>query len=316
MSGASDHMSGSRKLTAVLGAILLLAEIPIQLMEHTHFLHALETHFPQFYALLVSPTVTIARWIVGGLLVLWVIYEYRNQRTNMRPAEPPAAPAFQAAAHPQQTINFNPVIQNIQNVGPVGAPQEATQPAPPRQLPPQPRPNLIFLHTRVVPITFENAPGEEFFYESRIQDRDDPRAVLACFRNEPADDRAVIDADLVRAQLIYRNHAGQEIGLGIARACWLNENADMVDFRVSDSHCAILITKRADGQLLMPGMRRVRSQDGYGDVVDLQIQPVNEEISTIEIRVLDGQNRMLARRVFNFADEDGQLRIVEQPVPA
>jgi hypothetical protein len=39
-------------------------------MEHYLFLHAVETHFSQVYAILVSPTLTIARWIVGVLTIL------------------------------------------------------------------------------------------------------------------------------------------------------------------------------------------------------------------------------------------------------
>jgi hypothetical protein len=303
MSGQSED-TGGHKLTAVLGSILLLAEIPIRLMEHYHLLHSVETSLPQLYALITSPSAAVARSIVGLLMIGWVIFEYRKHHTGIRPAQDPPAPMA------QPTIHFAPVIQNIQNVAPIGAVEPA------QALRHQPRPNLIFLHARIASVTFDNGRDQQFFYESRIQDRDDPRVVLACFRNEPAAGGAVIDAELVRAQVVYRNEAGQEIGLGIPRACWLNENADMVDFRVGDSQCAILILMRADGLLLMPWMHRTRSRDGYGDVVSVRNQAVNEAIRTIEVRVLSDEYGMIVRRVFTFASADGQLRIEEQPAPA
>jgi len=289
MSGSAAHSSGSRALTAVLGAILLVAEIPIRVMEHLHFLHGVETQFPQFYAFLFSPTGTVARWIVGVLMILWVIVESRKE-----PAAQPALAAQQLAPQPQPFINFSPIIQNIQHPVPIGVAAEAAQPARVEQQPqvpaPQPGPNLIFVQARIAPVTLDNTPDRQFFYESRIEDRDDPRAVLACFRNELVDGRAGIDLENVRAQVIYRNQAGQEIGLAILGACWLNEFGDMVDFPVGDTHCAVLITRRADGQLLMPWHRRRRAPDGGGDVLNFQIQAVNEEISTIEVRLRDNEH--------------------------
>src|SRR5258708_35006576 len=107
MSDQSEHATAGRTFAAVLGSILLLAEIPIRLMEHHHFLNMVETNFPQVYAYLISPSATLVRWIVGGLMVLWVIVEFWRQRTNLRPVEQHAAPS------PQTTINVSPVIQNI-----------------------------------------------------------------------------------------------------------------------------------------------------------------------------------------------------------
>src|SRR5690242_15771447 len=140
MSGASDHTSAGRIPMAVLGGILLLAEIPIRLMEYYHFLHGVEAHFPQFYGFLISPTVTAARWIVGVLMIAWVIVEHRRQ---------PATAAAQPIA-PQQQINFNPVIQNIQNAPPIVGAVEPAQPAPrpePQAALAHPGPNLMFLQS-------------------------------------------------------------------------------------------------------------------------------------------------------------------------
>ncbi len=289
---------------------MLLAEIPIRLMEHYHLLHALETQFPQFYALLISPTVTTARWIVGVLMILWVIVENRRQRANV---PQPIAP------QPQQLINFNPVIQNIQHAPPIGGAAEVAQAAPrpqPQAAPAPPRPNLIFVHVRVVRVTFDNAPDRQFFYESRIDDRDDPRAVIACFRNEPVPGREVVNAERVRAQVVYRDQAGNEVGIGNPRTCWLDEFGDMVDFDVGDSQCAILIIARPEGELLVPRQRRGRAHDGMGDTLNLQIQPLNEAIAMIEVRLLDDQHGLLATNVFDFANDDGQVRIEPQPARA
>jgi hypothetical protein len=308
MPAQSEHTAPGHTLTGVLGGILVLAEIPIRLLEHYHLLDAVQTNVPTLYSLLISPTATGVRWVVGVVMIISLIVEYRRHRTNIRRVEPSAPPP------PQQPIYFAPVIQNVQNVGPL----DAARPAAPEPLaPPRQRgPNLIFLQARIAAVTFDHTPDRQLFYESLVQDRDDPRAVLACFRNEPAGGRAVAGAERVRAQVVYRNQAGREIGLGIARACWLDEFGDMVDFPVGEGHCAILITMRSDGQLLIPWRQRTRAQDGMGDVLNLRSHRVNEAISTIEIRLLDDDHGILATRAFDFASADGQLRIEPQPAPA
>jgi len=53
-----------------------------------------------------------------------------------------------------------------------------------------------------------------------------------------------------------------------------------------------------------------------GDTLNLQIQPLNEAISTIEVRLLDDQHGLLVARVFDFAGDNGQLRIEPQEAPA
>lgn len=216
----------------------------------------------------------------------------------MRPAAGKAATAI-----PQITIaptfNNSPVIStNISpNVASVG-----TQP-PVSQAPPEPRavPNLIFLRTRVIRVTYEPNNGNELFYESRVIDNHDPRAVIACFRNEPTVRGRVLDARHVRAQIVYRDNAGQEIGNGIPRACWLDDPMDLVHFHVGESHCAILLFANPDGALYVPWKRRQNT--GYGDVVTTQVYEFGEQaISTIEIRVLSDNNDLLLEPVvFEFS---------------
>jgi len=322
MSDQSDHKLDGRKLTGLLGAILLLAEIPIRLLEHAHLLEGLERTYPPLYTLLVSPSATITRWIVGVLMILWMIYEFRQQRPGISsPQQELSEPQAAVSATASPSITIAPVFNNnlppnVERVTTADVARRARPGTSPQPALIRPNSNLIFLRTQVVPVTFENYDGREYFYRSRVVDRDDPRAVVACFRNEPAD-RRVIDADGVRAQVVYRNQEGHEIGLGIPRVCWLDEDMDMVDFRVGDSHCAILLIMRSDGQLHAPWKRRAQSPEGYGEVVNLQDYRLEEPVSTIEIRILGHGNDLLIKKVFRFVVVEGEPRVEgEAELPA
>jgi len=256
-----------------------------------------------------------AMWIAGGTILSLAVCS--AIALWMGPGKTAVSAGTSATSTiPQITIspvfNNSPAISaNIaQNIAPA-EPERRPQPEPAAR----PAPNLIFLRARVIRVTDEMDRDQVQFHESRIIDDHDPRAIIACFRNEPAAPRA-LDARNVRAQIIYRNDAGIEIGNGIPRACWLEDSMDLIDFHVGDSHCAMLIFVNRDGTLYVPWKRR--RQTGYGDVVTTQVYEFgNEVVRTIEIRVLGSANELLLDPiVFEFSISHGEPQVrVRDRVP-
>src|SRR6267142_42203 len=306
MSDQSEHKPMGYKLTGILGAILIVAEIPIRLLEHTHLLEGLEQSAPSWYALVVSSRAAVVRWVVGILMILWVIYELRQHEPSDTSAQQKSSNSrASVSATPSHAITIAPIFNNNNSANveriPAADVARRSMAALPRQpAPARIGPNLIFLRTQVIPVTFNNYDGLQSFSQSREIDRGDLRAVLACFRNEPTD-RRIVNAGGVRAQVIYKNQEGHEIGLGIPSAYWLDEDMDVVNFRGGDSRCAVLLIVMADGQLYTPWKRRAQSREGYGEVVNHADSLLEEPVSIIEIRILGSENELLVRKIFDFA---------------
>jgi hypothetical protein len=169
-----------------------------------------------------------------------------------------------------------------------------------------PAPNFIFLGARSANIEMGLNYG---YYEKEALT--DVLAVVACFRNEPAADRTVLDADHVTANVVYRDSQGREIGEGISRACWLNSEYDIVDFEVGESHCAILVSQ-ANKTLFAPYKRRQRTNHGTA-LLPGEYQ-FGELISSIELRLLSSRKHLLLPSiVFDFSVVGGVPQAVARP---
>ncbi|MGA8871808.1 MAG: hypothetical protein WB460_11760 [Candidatus Acidiferrales bacterium] len=115
-------------------------------------------------------------------------------------------------------------------------PPSETTPREARSRAPREESNLIFLSVRTIRVTY----GIEEAFRASV-DLSDPPAVIACFRNDPVPGRRVVDAEFVKAQVLYRNVRGEEIGNGIPSACWLDNPAGLTNFELGESHCVILV---------------------------------------------------------------------------
>ena len=182
----------------------------------------------------------------------------------------------------------------------------------PTQQPSRAKPNLVFLAARTIRIGFDAYEWRESFYES--QKNVDPLGVVACFRNEPSSEGRVIEANGVRAQIIYRNQDGQETGI-VPRACWLQDCADTVDLPAGESHCVILAILRQDGSLVAPWRRRVTAIDGHrGQVITTEAYQFDKRVSSIEIRILGESNEfLLSPLTFDFCVAEGRPTAVRRP---
>jgi len=227
-------------------------------------------------------------WVIGFLLILLVmVFEGAYSAYNKKPAPVP--------------------VEKVPT--PVVSSPEAQQKSPPVRGSPQQTTNLIFLGAKVARVQFSASYSEgEVFYES--PDQNDPRAIIACFRNEPTSSRKVIDADYVRAQIVYRDNQEQEIGNGVASACWLDNRADAVDFHLGESHC-VLLGLLQEGRLVVPAKRRKRHWDG--DTISLENHTFNG-VARIEVRIIGEDNDLLlAPLVLNFSITNGEPHISVRP---
>jgi len=221
----------------------------------------------------------------GALWILWLILAIRDSTQKRRQAAL-AATALTASQAPQETL-------------------VSSQPSS------HPRPNLVFLGTRTIGIGFDALDWRESFFES--QKNADPPGVVACFRNEPFPEMPGIDADDVRAQIIYRDKDGRETGI-VPRACWLQDYSDMVDFPVGASHCAILAILRPRGRLVAPWKRRTTAPNGHrGQVVTTEAYQFDERVRSIEMRIMGVSNQLLLPPLtFEFSVVDGSPAAVRR----
>jgi len=218
-------------------------------------------------------------WGVAGVLwTFWLILAIRNS-VRQRHQAPPAAALVTASRAPQQSE-------------PSSRPRSHGQP------------NLVFLGAKTVRIGFDAMEWRESFYES--QKDVDPFGVVACFRNEPSPEMPGIDADCVRAQMIYRDKDGREMGI-VPRACWLEDYSDMVDFPVGRSHCVILAILRQRGRLVAPWRRRATAPDGHhAQVITTEAYQFDERVTSIEMRIMGESNQLLMPPlIFDFSVTDG-----------
>lgn len=173
------------------------------------------------------------------------------------------------------------------------------------QQPARSKPNLVLAGARTIRIGFDAYQWREWFYESQ---RDgDPWGVVACFRNEPSPGQEVMEADSVRATIIYRDKEGRELGI-VPRACWLQDYSDTTDVPVGESRCAVLAICRPGGEMVAPWRRRARAAEAGGsDVVTTEAYKFDPRVGVIEMRIMAESNELLLPPlVFDFSVIDGR----------
>lgn len=202
----------------------------------------------------------------GVLWITWLILAIRDSTQNRRQAAPEATSPLTVPQAPQETrASLQPSLHA--------------------------RPNLVFVGTRTTRIGFDALGWRESFFES--QKDADPPGLVACFRNDPFPETPGIGADGVRAQMIYRDKDGRELGI-VPRACWLQDCFDMVDFPVGASHCVILAILRPGGRLVAPWRRRATSPGSHGgQVITTEAYQFDERVRSIEMRIMGASNQLL-----------------------
>jgi hypothetical protein len=159
------------------------------------------------------------------------------------------------------TQNVNAPIFNVNISQPTPAPAQAepvrAAPAPRKR----PLPNMVATGVRVAGV---QRVSQDVWSESHpVQD-----AFIVQFTNEARMDRQNVGGP-VKAQLIYRDGVRE---LRRITGCWLNQAADMTEFRVDDSH-SLMVGLMLGGQFNTVGKRRVR--------VDLNTDEIPMDVNAI-----------------------------------
>jgi hypothetical protein len=206
----------------------------------------------------------------------------------------PSAESIQQTASPSLTQTANPSITQQVIVHP---PSQHEEPKPQQAPPPAPTgtiksSNIVFLRTRTAIVAGSSLDGVLLEKRNSKGGTSDVTALVACFRNEPLNDRRVSDELSVTANLTFRDVKNHELGEGIARACWLEHSGASVDFDVGHSRCAVLmVVAGAHNPIFVPYKTRVRVNHRLTFVTEaFRFEPPP---ATIELRLLSSRNELL-----------------------
>jgi hypothetical protein len=219
----------------------------------------------------------------------------------------PSAESIQQTASPSLAQTAKPSITQQVIVHP---PSQYEEPKPQQAPPPAPTgtiksSNIVFLRTRTAIVTGSSLDGVLSEKRNSKGGTSDVTALVACFRNEPLNDRRVSDELSVTANLIFRDVENHELGEGIARACWLEHGGASVDFDVGHSRCAVLmVVAGAHNPIFVPYKARVRVNHRLTFVTEaFRFEPPP---ATIELRLLSSRNELLLpAMLFTFSLVDG-----------
>ena len=239
-------------------------------------------------------------WLVPSLLVAiggiatfirWIV---KKPKASVESIQQTASPTITQNNSPTTTVIVHPPAQQ--------PPTPVSTSTPTRTIV---SPNIAFLRTRTAIVGGSSL--DDVLWEKRNSKggTSDVTALVACFRNEPSGERRVSDEQSVTANLVFRDAAGQELGEGIARACWLEHGGASVDFDVGHSRCAVLmVVAGAHRPIFVPYKRRVQVSGRpafVAEAVQFEHPP-----ATIELRLLSSRSELLLPvMVFDFSLADG-----------
>ena len=215
--------------------------------------------------------------------------------------------SIQQSASPSLAQNANPNItqQVIVHPPPQYEEPKAQQAPAPTSTRPIKLANISFLRTRTAIVAGSSLDSVLSEKRNSKGGASDVTALVACFRNEPSGDRRASDELSVTANLVFRDAEGQELGEGIARACWLEHGGASVDFDVGHSRCAVLmVVAGAHNPIFVPYKTRVRTNHRLAFVTETF--KFEHPPATIELRLLSSRNELLLpAMVFDFSLMDG-----------
>jgi hypothetical protein len=230
------------------------------------------------------------QWIFSGIGVavlgsIWWMWKRFLRR------EPSPSPTNSVTQSPSITVS--PTIH-------VTHPKPPELPKPqPRPVVPKPGPNFICLGPETIRARFFDDTHEQYFYLS--PDETGTFILVVGFRNEPKG----VWVENVRVNVVYRDSDGKEIGTGIARASWLGDHMDMKDFHVGDSHSAVMVVfDRVERDL--SNLTKIRRHTVYGDVVESGKYYIRDNLKTIEVRLLSGDQLLIEPVRMSFSIADGR----------
>lgn len=236
---------------------------------------------------------------IGGIatLIRWII---KKPKASVESIQQTANPSLARTASPNITQ------QVFVQPAPYREPEAQQSPAPPpTPIRPIRLPNIVFLRTRTAIVAGSSLDAVLWEKRNSKGGTSDVTALVACFRNEPSDERKVSNELSVGANLVFRNAEGEELGDGIARACWLEHGGASVDLDVGHSRCAVLmVVAGAHNPIFVPYKTRVRVNHRLTFVTEAF--KFEHPPATIELRLLSSRNELLLPALlFDFSLVDG-----------
>jgi len=235
---------------------------------------------------------------IGGIatLIRWIV---KKPKPSVQSIHQTASPSLNQTANPnitQQVIVLPPPQHEKPDAG------QAPPPAPTRTIKLS---NIAFLRTRTAIVAGSSLEGVLSEKRHSKGGTSDVTALVACFRNEPLSDRRVSDELSVTASLVFRDLEGQELGEGIARACWLEHSGASVDFDVGHSHCAVLmVVAGAHNPIFVPYKTRVRVNHRL--TFTTETFKFEHPPAAIELKLLSSRGELLLPvMLFTFSLVDG-----------
>ncbi len=196
------------------------------------------------------------------------------------------------------TQNANPTI-NVFPPTSVVAPAIPTESIPAKHV----SPTVECVRTRTIRVT-EGGRYGDCLLESVVIDAHDPQAVVAYFRNVPAEGTEDHpDIYNVQAQIIYKDSSGNEIQ-DVPKGVWLGSRGISTHLQLNETEGLILMILPHDGkELLAPYQGRHKTfAIGQIDTIDVCLTSHNS-----------GRNRVLLCKTFKWMDEDGQIDAIMLP---
>jgi hypothetical protein len=247
-------------------------------------------------------------WLVPSLLgiiagiatfIHWIV---KKPKASVESIEQSTSPSLTQTANPNMTqqVFMQPAPHREPEAQQAPAPAPASTSTRTIKLP-----NIIFLRTRTAIVAGSSLDSVLSEKRNSKGGSSDVTALVACFRNEPLSERRVSDELSVTANLVFRDAEGQELGEGIARACWLEHGGTSVDLDVGHSRCAVLmVVAGADRPNFVPFKRRVRVNHRLTFVTEAF--KFEHPPATIELGLLSSRNELiLPAMLFDFSLVDG-----------
>jgi hypothetical protein len=314
MRGVRCRAVSKKVISIVAGGTVLLVWALIQYAESwtlvEHLIEGLRKSGPignHFADFVLSPSFPA---ILGIVVIVIALDLWRKEKE--RQEQPPIRAVYDPPAQPDTKIEASGNSSATGgSVGPIyigiPAPPEAHKPVQPTR--DSPKWNIAPLPPRTINIMGdEDEVGRLIFRE---MDHDTGLlGVVVGFRNEPIYGERSYRAENVSAHLIQRDALGQEIGVGISKACWLNNPSDTEDIEITESRCVVLMVTNKS-EVVIPCKVRPAIDDGTG--VEDKTIPINNRTAVIEARIVNRFGLLLHPLNFAITFEDDRPVAVRRP---
>lgn len=234
--------------------------------------------------------------LIVGFIIAIILHLTRSKKEK-NPA-PPTSSVDNSASQTQTGIKFEQHIYPAQT-SPV-LPVLSEPPLEPKE--PDRRSNIRCLGPQITRLR-TGISGYGFYEDAEGSHRESNSAAIICFRNEALPDRKVRLVYNVKASIVFTDDVGQEMGTGIAEACWVGDLRD-VDFPLQRTNCAIVALVTQNGVFTCPYIRRTRSQ--WGDGLTVDFYRLDKLPKAIEVRLIHGTELLLPPCIFDFSVSEGK----------